>query len=192
MFEITKQEPEFYKIAKRKSNNYSDKAISDIRPKLRKHILEKEQDCLCAYCEKKINFSNLKSNIDHFKKRDLFPELQLEYENYLVSCNTINRCSSHKDSQRGFSKDDYANIINPVEENTETYFNYLTTGDIYTNNKKGEYTKDIFNLNQIGLVKAREKLTEVIIQCKNEYEFEELYSFIGEYKSFVKYVYNNY
>ena len=102
MYQISKNEPNYFTQAKsnislpRVSSAWEDVNISDIRGQLRKDILVEEQNLLCAYCEKEIDDSSKKSNIDHFKTRNLFPEETLNYNNLLVSCNTHNRCSSSR------------------------------------------------------------------------------------------------
>ena len=42
-----------------------------------------EQSLLCSYCEREIDADPNISNIDHFKKRDLFPNLTLDYNNLI-------------------------------------------------------------------------------------------------------------
>ena len=104
MRQIIKDELDYFTSAKSKvalpktKGAWEDKAISEIRAKLREDMLLEEQSLLCAYCEKEIDENSTSSNIDHFKTRNLFPELTLEYSNLLVSCNTKERCSNFKDS----------------------------------------------------------------------------------------------
>jgi len=73
-----KSEPIFFIKAK----NWGD--IQEIRFKLREDILQ-EQKSMCAYCEKFISANKEKSNIDHFKTRNLFPNLVFDYENLFIS-----------------------------------------------------------------------------------------------------------
>ncbi len=199
MFKIEKAEPSFFTnaIIKAKTKQWDDEEIDNIRPKLREYILDIEQDYLCAYCEKKITSDKNDSNIDHFKKKDssFFPKEIFSYVNLLVSCKTHNRCSDYKDNKKNkLTKNDYINIINPAVENPDDYFTYLTTGEIKPNeNKKAQFTKKIFQLNQLSLIRDRMKLTEVILQLKDDcMSFEDVYSSLGGYKSFVKYIYENY
>ena len=48
--------------------------------------LLKEQGYICCYCQRRINLNN--SHIEHFKPKDesRYPELSLEYTNFLASC----------------------------------------------------------------------------------------------------------
>jgi uncharacterized protein (TIGR02646 family) len=201
MFKIEKNEPNFYTkaIRKAKTNQWNDKEISSIRADLREYILKNEQNYLCIYCEKKITSEPKESNIDHFKKKEsiFFTQDIFNYDNLVVSCNTLDRCSSHKDNKKNrLTKEDYINIINPVIENPNDYFYYLTTGELLPINKtniKSEFTRDIFNLQQFSLVKSREKLTLVILQLKEEgFSLTKVEKTLFEYKSFVQYIYNNY
>ena len=201
MFKIEKDEPSLFTnaIKKTKTNQWNDEEINNIRRKLREYILKAEQNYLCVYCEKKITSHPKESNIDHFKKKEsqFFPKDIFDYNNLFVSCNTHNRCSSYKDNNKnGLIKSDYTNIINPILENPDEYFIYLTTGEIILKdkeNKKAEFTKEIFQLNQMSLIRNRMKLTVVILQLKkNGMSFEDVFSSFSEYKSFVKYVYENY
>ena len=103
MFKIDKNNPPDYfngtkkRVARPKeSKAWEDKLISGIRAQLRLHILEHEQFSLCGYCEKQIDATGQHSNIDHFKTRNLFPQLTLSYNNLVVSCNTRQRCSEYK------------------------------------------------------------------------------------------------
>jgi uncharacterized protein (TIGR02646 family) len=45
-----------------------------------------EQGYICCYCQRRINLNN--SHIEHFKPKDesCYPELSLEYTNFLASC----------------------------------------------------------------------------------------------------------
>jgi uncharacterized protein (TIGR02646 family) len=201
MFKIEKNEPDFFTkaIKKVKTNSWNDKEIRKIRPKLREYILKTEQNYLCAYCEKIITSDSKHSNIDHFKKKDsqFFPKDIFNYNNLLVSCNTHNRCSEYKDNKKNaLLKSDYVNMINSVLENPDEYFEYFTTGEIILKdeeNKKAKFTKNIFQLNQSPLVKDRKKLTIVILQLKKDgMTFQEVFNYLREYKSFIKYIYENY
>jgi len=204
MFRINKAEPAFFTINKKKvklpkiKNAWGDKHIISINSKLRNYILSKEQYNLCAYCEKEINSDSLKSNIDHFKKRVLFPEETLNYENLFISCNNKNRCSNFKGSnRRKLSKNDYENIINPTLENPSNFFNYLPTGEIYPksnldkiNKKKAIFTIEIFQLNEIDLVNERKTIMKSLFYLKNQISKKEVIDILNSYRSFIINIYN--
>ena len=200
MFKITKNEPDFFTKAKLKvtipkvSSSWSDKEIETIRPKLREYILLEEQNLLCAYCEKEIDDNPSNSNIDHFKLKagHLFPEKTLDYNNLLVSCNTRGRCSDYKDKHI-LSKEVYSNIVNPITENPDDFFDYLITGRIVAieNNPKAEFTIDIFQLGKNRdepLSRQREELAKAL--NFTNLSLDEVYDIFGnEFYSFIKVIY---
>jgi uncharacterized protein (TIGR02646 family) len=197
MFQIDKDEPNYFAVAKSKvklpkvKNAWSDKNISSIREKLRENILTKEQKGLCAYCEKKISSDRAVSNIDHFKTRNLFPEKTLDYNNLLVSCNTKERCSSLKDSNKSLlkRKEDYKNIINPITENPNSSFDYLFSGEIIPLGKKAKFTIEVFDLNHQSLYDERKILADTLKYC-SDLSLDEIYDNFGyEFKSFIKNIY---
>ena len=198
MFKISKKEPKYFASAKSKvklpkvKEAWSDKNISEIRARLRKDILEKEQNNLCIYCEKRISDNSKKSNIDHFKTRNLFPEKSLDYDNLLVSCNVNERCSSLKDSKKSLLKnrDDYENIIDPTIENPNDFFYYLLSGEIVPiDENKAQFTIDIFNLNQQSLSDERKILADTLQYCP-DLSLNEIFENFGyEYQSFIENIY---
>lgn len=202
MFKISKNEPLFFSVAKSKvslplvSSAWESTEIESIRPKLREYILLNEQNLLCVYCEKEIDDNPKNSNIDHFRLKagHLFPERTLDYKNLVVSCNTKGRCSNYKDKHIK-SKSDYDNIVNPIDENPNDYFDYLPTGEIVAlkNNAKAEFTIDIFNLGRHegdSLSQTRKQITESLRYCNN-LSLDEIYNEFGnEYYSFIKIIYN--
>jgi len=201
MFKITKNEPEFFIKAKKKVKQpkvptaWSNDAINDIRPRLREYILLEEQNLLCAYCERTIDDNPRNSNIDHFRLKagHLFPEKTLDYNNLLVSCNTSGRCSDYKDKHIS-SKDSYDNIVNPITENPDDFFDYLITGVIVAidNNPKAEFTIDIFQLGRNRndpLSRQRKEIADTLEHIKN-LSLDEIYDiFDNEFYSFIKNIY---
>jgi len=201
MFKITKNEPEFFTVAKsniklpKSSDAWNNEEIKNIRSQIREYILTEEQNKICIYCEKSIDSDPKNSNIDHFKLKagHLFPEKTLDYANLVVSCNTNNRCSKHKDKHIK-SKDDYANIVNPVIENPDDYFDYLLTGEIIAkdNNQKAEFTIDIFQLGQKQdepLSRQRKEIARSLMYISN-LSIDEVYTiFNNEFYSFIKSIY---
>jgi len=173
MFKIDKKEPDFFIKTKRKIVNFnrkeawSDNVINEIRTNLRKYILETEQYNICIYCEKVVILNN--SHIDHFKKRSLFPEETLNYQNLLVSCNELDRCGKFKDTMIS-NKDENNELINPVIENPENFFEYDFNGTIKPKNslievdrKRAEVTISKFNLNHPALIEERKKVISNLI-----------------------------
>ena len=186
MFKIDKiSPPDFFNSTKKRvsrpkeSKAWEDDLISGIRAELRKHILQNEQFLLCAYCEKEIDATPERSNIDHFKTRNLFSQLTLSYNNLIVSCNTHERCSGYKD--RNIKLTDYEKMIDPVIENPEDFFDYLLTGDIHPkknldqqNQEKAEFTINIFQLNNRGLLEERKKIARQLNAYNSQFSLKEV------------------
>jgi uncharacterized protein (TIGR02646 family) len=193
MRQVSKEEPSYFTTAKSKvklpktKGAWEDEPIHEIRPQLRSDILLEEQMLLCAYCEKEIDESPQSSNIDHFKTRNLFPELTLEYSNLLVSCKTEGRCSDFKDTHVK-SKEEYENIVNPAFENPNDFFSYLPTGEIIAKNEKGQYTIDIFNLQDKSLIQCRRQIVKSLKYLDN-LSLDEIYDIFSDYHSFIKNIY---
>jgi uncharacterized protein (TIGR02646 family) len=198
MFKIDKNSPPDYFNTSRKkvsrpkeSKAWEDALIAEIRVNLRENILENEQFFLCAYCEKEIDATPARSNIDHFKTRNLFPQLTLCYKNLIVSCNTHGRCSGYKDSN--IKRTDYEKMINPAIENPEDFFDYLQTGEIHPkenldpkSKEKAEFTIDIFQLNNRGLLEERKKIVYQLNAYNEQLSLEEVLIYVPDYRSFIK------
>jgi len=193
MRQITKREPTYFMQAKRivalpnVNGAWSDVSISAIRERLRKDMLCDEQASQCAYCGKEIDADPGSSNIDHFKTRNLFPEMTLEYSNLLVSCNTQDRCSNFKDTHIR-SRDEYDNIVNPSIENPNDFLEYLPTGEIVARNTKGQGTINIFNLNHVSLTQCRLQIMRTLEGIPN-LSLDEIKDELCEYHCFIEDVY---
>lgn len=205
MFKLNKKEiPDFFTSAKKKvktplvSSAWNDTNIRNISFELREHILLQEQELLCCYCETEIDSSSENSNIDHFKTRNLFPRLTLEYDNLLISCNTRYQCSSFKDDNIKH-KSDYDKIINPATEDPDFYFDYLLTGEIFPKSnldakskEKAIFTIEIFQLNNTRLVNKRKQVARSLSYLKQQYnqpKLSSLYIHFPDFKSFIKNIY---
>ena len=189
MLQVTKEEPEFFISKKKKisSPNQSSswEEISEIRYDLRKHILEKEQDDLCVYCEKKITADKEKSNIDHFKTRNLFPHLTFEYNNLFVSCNNSNHCSSYKDN-KGLSTDEFDDLLHP-SENIENTIEHNYIGELEAKNSKGNFTIEALNLNYKSLVEER-KVIISNISAYIDFDIETVCDCLSGHKNLIKFL----
>ena len=168
MFQVMKNEPNFFIEAKIKvkrpneSNTWSDENINSIRKDLALYILS-EQNGLCIYCEKVVNDYPNECHIDHYRKRDYFPNETLNYNNLLLSCNNFKRCAKHKDSK--IKKEDYKKFINPILENPENFLEYTFYGEFKPkdnlsdiNKEKAIFTIEILNLNDRSLIEERKQV----------------------------------
>lgn len=203
MLDIKKEEPIFFKEIKKNilqtkvSSAWKENSVRNISHILREHILLDEQELLCCYCEKEIDESSEVSNIDHFKTRNLFPNLTLDYNNLVVSCNANKQCSSYKDKHVKSQKD-YENIVNPVLENPNEYFDYLLTGEIFPRDnlrdsarKKAIFTIKIFQLNSTKQVNSRKEISRFLFHLKSDHTptLNAVYNYIKDYKGFTSNIY---
>ncbi len=182
-------EPKLYKDFIRNKKPVNWDGINKIRIDLRKHILENEQQFQCAYCESRISYENTSSHIDHFKLKHIFPELTFIYSNLLVSCNHPNHCASTKDTEVN-SKEDFEKIINPVNEDPTGNFEYYTSGKLIAKNEKAKFTRDIFNLNHPGLKQQRNNIAWAVQGYKSSLTMDEVINEIGEFESFIRYIWD--
>jgi uncharacterized protein (TIGR02646 family) len=171
MLQVKKTEPTFF-IDKKREVKFQKQSsaweeIQDIRSELREYILDSEQKSMCAYCEKRVTSDKEDSNIDHFRVRNLFPKLTLEYSNLFVSCNNKNHCSSIKDNL-GLKKEEFEKLITPLE-NIEDNFRYTEVGEIEGLNEKAKFTIECFGLNHISLVEERKT---ILMNIENYKDFE--------------------
>ena len=89
-----------------------------------------EQGFICCYCEGRIIVD--KSHVEHFRPRNRYPLLQLDYSNLLCSClweqspGTPDHCGHRKGSW--FDEDA---LISPLQEGCETRFQFTANGEIH-------------------------------------------------------------
>jgi len=138
--------------------------LAQNKRKLRKYILENEQNGLCCYCEGKISVEN--SHLEHIKPKSLdLTNLTFNYRNISVSCNGI--CNNGNEREYcGHKKEnsfDEGKFLNPtIIENIREYFKYENDGEIKSNGLDDEkvlYTILLLQLNTFNnyLQEARKK-----------------------------------
>ncbi|OAV69883.1 hypothetical protein Barb6XT_00221 [Bacteroidales bacterium Barb6XT] len=184
-----KEEPTFYSkyIKQHKPTQWDD--IAPVRSDLRAHIWEEQKRC-CAYTEVLLNLNKDNFHIDHYKTQNLYPQLTFDYSNLLVSCNSEKYGAKHKDKLiKG--REEYENLINPVEESPSEYMEFTFTGHVEAVNscRKGEETIRLFNLNEKSLVERR----KTALSCFNMEGFteEDLVQFVGEFETMIRQLYHS-
>ena len=116
-----------------------------------KPALLAEQFWICCYCESEIE-NETEAHIEHFRPRNLFPELMYEYGNLLCSCSpesTGNFEDCHCGQKKGQQFDE-KRLLSPLDENCETYFEFLWDGKMTAssvNPAAAEYTMEVLGLN---------------------------------------------
>lgn len=106
MLKINKtSEPNFLKEFKKKEKpkNWKDFDF-EIKKELKNYMLENEQkignNSYCPYCERKI-IASKNSQIEHIKPKDRFPELFLDYKNFITGCVLILRVVAQRKATNG-------------------------------------------------------------------------------------------
>jgi uncharacterized protein (TIGR02646 family) len=129
---------------------------NDYQPKddLREQLVQ-EQGHICCYCMSRI--AKEKMIIEHFKPRDKYPNLQLDYQNILGSClgekgkpKHLHHCDLKKDNKEI--------TLNPASlaVNCEELIQYSDNGKISSSMAKIDTElNDILNLNSQSLVDKR-------------------------------------
>jgi len=129
-----------------------------------KEKLYKEQLSLCAYCER-----NLKEfHVDHFKKRDFFPDLTFDYENLFLSCNSNEHCARYKDLKVKLKKDDFKRLISPVEIDFEKVV--YEDGVLASLDDNIDFTIESLNLNHAKLIELRKRIYQDFKRCIEVYK----------------------
>ncbi len=181
---IIKQEPENFKLnfKKNKITKWKDFSIK-FNTEFKKYILEKEQNCQCAYTERYISFDNTNSHIDHFRKQEHFPNLTFDWNNLFVATNNEYYGAKYKDKK--IKKEEYSLIINPTLDNPNKHLEYSMNGNINGKDAKGIKTIEIFNLNHRSLVEERKETIKIILDLKKNNNFENSKSIFNKFTSLI-------
>lgn len=200
---VKSSEPQEFKDWKRLENENWKPTYNDLQnPEKQKvyNSLLSEQGYICCYCERKLIKSDY--HIEHFKPQEdnKFPELQLEYENMLCSCqrNVGKGEPLHCGNSKGNWFDE--SLVSPLEKNCESKFGYTHDGYIIAINaldKSADITIQKLGLNKDRLIDMRKmaiepfldpELTEkeldnfvrayLIDKSRNEGKFNEFYTTI--------------
>ena len=91
--------------------------------------LMREQGFLCCYCEARVTAKN--SHVEHFRPRETFKGLQLDYDNLLCSCqrNVKGEEPRHCGNKKGsWFKEDL--LVSPLSADCEERFRFTADGCI--------------------------------------------------------------
>ncbi|GAB4539548.1 MAG: TIGR02646 family protein [Pleurocapsa sp.] len=123
--------------------------------------LLKEQGFICCYCGRRITLAD--SHIEHFKPRNKYPDLQLDYVNLIASCEIDTSepppIPVHCGHKKGaWYKEDL--MVSPVESDCADFFCYTEDGQILatkevTRQKAAKTTIEKLELNINKLRKMR-------------------------------------
>jgi uncharacterized protein (TIGR02646 family) len=133
----------------------------------RLQILFDEQLLQCGYTEIYIN-NEEESHIDHYKKREHFPNLTFAWNNLIVATKDSKFGANYKDNTYKIRPHEYNLIFNPVIDNVEQYFYYDEFGMIREDEGKVKKTVEIFNLNYDLLKFKRKQIIDLIEYFKKD------------------------
>ena len=133
-----------------------------------------EGNAVVIYWEKSKNTLH----IDHFRKRELFNTDTdvFDWNNFIVDEKNMEYGADAKDGKNGVkSREEYAMIVNPVEEDPHHYFQYMMAdGCIMPSHgldgaekEKAQHTIDIFNLNHPALCSLRKDRMRQVKELKD-------------------------
>lgn len=88
--------------------------------------LEQMQGRRCAYCEGDLDA--LGQHVEHFRRKHHHPALTFNWTNLYWSCDQLDSCGHYKD--RGAGPYDVAKLIDPCNEDPDTYFRFRADGTI--------------------------------------------------------------
>jgi uncharacterized protein (TIGR02646 family) len=74
----------------------------------------------CAYCESK--FERIVLDIEHYKPKSIYPELALDWDNFLLACKACN-------TKKLNSFDETKPPVNPCSDSPDQFFNYKLVED---------------------------------------------------------------
>ncbi len=168
----------------------------EMRKDLRHYIAYNEQcnssRCFCVYCEREIVVNSDTANgshIEHIKPQSRYPNLDLDYNNMIVSCNSRESCGTKKGSNY------FEKFVDPVNFRPIDFFDYdLMSGEIIpkegvkNKNTPAYMSLEILGLNSVRLTNARKR---VIIELDNLLKFmkkDDIRHFLKNFPSLVEYM----
>ena len=189
------------RIKKHKTKNWNElhEKHKDVLQDTRFSICVDEQDGLCGYTELPIDDIE-DSHIDHYRKKSIFPLLTFDWNNFIVSVRDNNFGANYKDNNYCNCEKDYCQILNPIEDSCESYFEYTNTGEIEPKKgieqsiqEKARKTIEVFNLNHTSLVSRRKSILCILDSYKNQLSNDQIESILSGngFKSFIEYKLNN-
>jgi len=136
-----------------------------------KRSLIKEQGAICCYCGVRIEPDD--SHVEHFRPRNNYPELQLEYDNLLCSCQSEleKREPRHCGNAKG-SWFDGNLTISPLAPECESRFEYLEDGSIRPSDRNDEGAKQTIAHLALDIEKLNELRKAAIAAVLDNWEEE--------------------
>ncbi|MBO5533524.1 MAG: TIGR02646 family protein [Fibrobacter sp.] len=148
---------------------HTQKKYPDLYDDTRAELVN-EQGGVSAYTEEPLPRNAHETHIDHFRKRDLFPNMTYDWNNLFVDGISENYGAKFKDKH--VKKEDYALLISPAETDVERFFTYMENGEIDVakglsahDAKRAAFTIKMFNLADSRLTARRATVIKSIRAC---------------------------
>jgi uncharacterized protein (TIGR02646 family) len=153
-----------------------------------------EQGHICCYCGQRITHKN--SHIEHFQPQTSYPELKLDYQNFLASCPGYPEEDELKNNQSkplhkscgqfkgGWYDPDLT--VSPLQPDCASYFRYTGIGEIIASNdnaksKAANATIVHLNLNYKKLQASRRSAIDGVLEGIELLTSDELQTLIDGY-----------
>lgn len=144
-------------IPKRLKNKYNQ---DDVKEQLKKETYGK-----CMFCESTIGHIAYE-HIEHYRPKSKYPRLTFDWSNLGLACPICN-------IKKGEEFDEQYPIVNPYIDNPEDYLLFLGTMVIHkSNNKRGEITETLLELNRPELMEARKDRINSVRCLIDKYKME--------------------
>jgi uncharacterized protein (TIGR02646 family) len=171
---IKAKEPEALRLYRTTTPNATYDGFS-AKKEIRESLLE-EQKRICAYCMQRISedrdeeLNKYKTEIEHYKSQDEFPELALDYKNMLAVCNGnqgnpehLLHCDKSKDTEK--NKKHLPLSVNPLFLHSIEKIKYQKDGEIYSDDETiNQDLNKLLNLNQQTLKQNRKNVIDAVYE----------------------------
>lgn len=136
-----------------KVNEY-EKLDKETRDSIRT-ACSQEQYYICAYCCKRIDGTSKTTVNEHIIPRAISPNMQLDFNNIVASCNTQGQCdSAHKDKLLP---------LTPLMNECEDELRFLISGEVEGKTQRAIDTINVLNLGNRKLTETRKQIISTIL-----------------------------
>lgn len=147
------------------------------------HSLLKEQGFICCYCGKTIDKKD--SHIEHLKPQHKYPQLALDYNNLIASCQGETEepppIPVHCGHKKGQWYDERL-MVSPLDVNCAEFFRYTIDGQILPSQEAAQTTIEKLGLNIDKLKRIRKKAIEAILDDLDTLSNEDIKQLIDGYE----------
>ena len=146
-----------------------------------KEKLIEETNGKCAYCESKIGGVSYE-HIEHIKPKSKYHDLVVEWKNLTLSCQ---KCNNNK----GKEYDEDCMPLNPYDDDPS---NHLDAAGpmISVTSPRGQYTKNLLDLNRDKLLEERgdflEDIDELVREIRSEDDYQECKALVSTLERHLK------